>query len=282
MKLQHILEQDRDEDKLGRMEKTMFGDRWSSVQVWDTIYDTNIEREVNLRTAEHKTPKDVEEFLNLTVKGEWEITPDDEIVVHGDVDLTKTKYERIPFKFEYVTGTFICNSELKTLQNAPYHCGSFIFNDARNLKTLEGCPAEIEHVFKMVGLQLTTVAHGPNGVGEVFVMKNTALNAIRWPVFGKNGVTIDISNNSNIKDFNELNKFVRSVKTLNADNCKQLSSLAGLPQYVINLHVNNCSLKTLDVPDNVKMIKHLYAKGNPFDPCPPEQPKVVQQADISC
>jgi len=76
----------------------------------------------------------------------YTINKDLTVDVDDGVDLRKMTFEKLPVRFGKVSWWFdISNCKnLKTLEGCPKEVdGSFFCNDCPNLKTLEGCPKEV-------------------------------------------------------------------------------------------------------------------------------------------
>ena len=79
---------------------------------------------------------------NYTINSKGEIDVDD------DVDLDKTDFEELPYKFGTVDGWFTLsnNKKLKSLKNCPYHILNehmFDIEGCSNLDSLEGFPKTV-------------------------------------------------------------------------------------------------------------------------------------------
>ena len=73
-----------------------------------------------------------------------------EIDVNGGVDLNKSNFKELPYKFGRVTGYFeieMCEN-LLSLKNCPEEVGGyFSCYHCSKLDSLEGCPKEVNHSF---------------------------------------------------------------------------------------------------------------------------------------
>jgi hypothetical protein len=91
-----------------------------------------------------------------------------EVVIHvlGDVDISEHKFEKIPYKFGSVKGSFnITNCELLTLVNSPFEVkGNFIATH-NNFQSLVGAPEYIGQNFDIQHCHLlSSLASGPQKV----------------------------------------------------------------------------------------------------------------------
>lgn len=70
----------------------------------------------------------------------YTIIPDGSIDVYDSVYLDRRNLDRIPIKFNKVSGSFDCsNNNITSLENAPNECFR-IFCNENKLTSLEGCP----------------------------------------------------------------------------------------------------------------------------------------------
>ena len=78
----------------------------------------------------------------------YTINPDGSIDVDGDVSLANGRLEKLPLKFNKVSGDFYCSwEELKTLEGCPKEIGGDFFCSYNKLKTLEHSPLIIYGTF---------------------------------------------------------------------------------------------------------------------------------------
>ena len=98
----------------------------------------------------------------------YSINDDMSIDVDGDVDLNRKYLEKLPLKFNYVSGYFYCkNNDLKSLEGAPKTVGGFVCSNNK-LKTLEGAPEIVGEVFYCSNNDLASLEGVPRKVGGYF------------------------------------------------------------------------------------------------------------------
>lgn len=81
----------------------------------------------------------------------YTINPDGSIDVDGDVSIANGRLEKLPLKFNKVSGDFYCSwEELKTLEGCPKEIGGDFFCSYNKLKTLKHSPSIISGLFYCV------------------------------------------------------------------------------------------------------------------------------------
>ena len=137
--------------------------------------------------------------------GPCTINRDGTIDVNGNVDLSPMNpwsvgFERLPLKFNYVSGNFYCNNnKLKTLEGVPKEVGGY-FNCCHNkltslegapkvggdfycgynkLVSLEGAPRDLGGFFDCRYNQLTTLEGSPREVGGYFNCGHNKLTSLK-------------------------------------------------------------------------------------------------------
>lgn len=92
----------------------------------------------------------------------------EQIIIHasGTVDISNNKFEKIPFKFGSINGSFIANNcDLHTLVNSPFEVKENYSIQGNLIKTLAGCPEYVGKNFDISNnFNLTTFASGPETV----------------------------------------------------------------------------------------------------------------------
>jgi hypothetical protein len=132
---------------------------------------------------------------------------DDGLIVNGNVKISNTHLKKLPLKFIYVYGNFLCHSN--------------------ELTSLKGCPAYIAGDFNCYGNQLTSLKYGPKEVGGDFSCHENVLTSLKGsPNFIKGN----------------FNAFLNQLKTLEGGperiegNCyihhNELTSLKGGPKQI--------------------------------------------------
>jgi hypothetical protein len=129
------------------------------------------------KTAE--LTKEQIQFLNVTVKGNWTINPNNGLVkVYGDIsfsDLDLGDFRGI--RFSEVTGNFNCiNNNLRSLEGAPQKVGGN-FNCSNNrLKDLNFAPSEVGGIFDCSLNELASLNGFPENIGGDLVLDNNKEN----------------------------------------------------------------------------------------------------------
>ena len=102
-----------------------------------------------------------QEILTICEKYEiknYSINPDGSIDVDGDVDLSYKNLDKIPIKFDVVTGMFYCNNN--------------------NLTSLENCPNEIKSWFNCSSNKLTSLFGIPNSKNVMYYCAENPLKSL--------------------------------------------------------------------------------------------------------
>ena len=88
----------------------------------------------------------------------YSINSDGSIDVDGDVDLSYKNLDKIPIKFDVVTGMFYCNNN--------------------NLTSLENCPNEIKSWFNCSSNKLTSLSGIPNSKNVMYYCAENPLKSL--------------------------------------------------------------------------------------------------------
>ena len=114
---------------------------------------------------------DSNEIMNYTINDD--LTVD----VNGVVNLTGSKFDKIPVKFGKVTGYFSCDNckNLTSLEGCPTSVGgSFYCSNCTSLTSLKGCPESVGGEFWCVGCtKLSSYEGCPKLVGSGFYCGDT-------------------------------------------------------------------------------------------------------------
>ena len=95
--------------------------------------------------------------------------PDGTYSTEKDVDLSDKGLVRIPVKFKYVGGYFVCcSNKLTSLQGAPKEVGGDFDCGNNNLTSLQGAPERVGGDFECWNNKLTTLQGAPERVGRSF------------------------------------------------------------------------------------------------------------------
>jgi len=97
---------------------------------------------------------------------DYTINDDYSIDVNGNVSIQGLSLKEIPFKFNRVTGHFICfNNKLATLAGSPYYVGGMFNCNNNNLVNLIGAPDEVEDDFVCTNNKLISLEGCPKEIG---------------------------------------------------------------------------------------------------------------------
>lgn len=100
------------------------------------------------------------------------------IIIHasGTVDISNNKFEKIPFKFGSVNGSFIANNcDLITLVNSPFEVKGNYSATGNLIKTLAGAPEYVGKNFDISNnVHLNTFASGPQTVVANYISTGSA------------------------------------------------------------------------------------------------------------
>ena len=81
----------------------------------------------------------------------YTINDDLSVDVNGNVSINNLELSSIPFKFDCVSGDFVCmNNKLTSLEGCPEIIGGHLNWSKNNIRSLEGCPVEIRCNFNCV------------------------------------------------------------------------------------------------------------------------------------
>lgn len=170
--------------------------------------------------------KEICDRYNIT---NYTINSDDSIDVDGDVSLSNYVLDKMPLKFNKVTGHFIIAFlGVKTLEGCPEHVGGDFLISLNNIKNLKGCPKRIDGKFDCSNNNfLTSLEDGPEHVGGDFICSHTKINTLKnSPKYI--GGDVDVQK-TNIENLEGLPKHIKGNV-----NCSEnyLTSLKGGPNKV--------------------------------------------------
>ncbi len=139
---------------------------------------------------------------------------------------------KIPIKFRYVSGNFICSSMgLSNLENCPKTIDGDFDASENNLKTLQGGPITVGGSYSVYLNDLTSLNGSPSNIPNDF---DAGSNFITSLVGGPTKVGRNYS----------------------CDNCESLKSLAGAPKEIpLNLYANGCNLTDATIFDGVDILR---------------------------
>jgi hypothetical protein len=103
----------------------------------------------------------------------YKINPDGSIDVDGNVDLTSNSLEKIPLKFNKISGWFYCyENNLTSLEGCPKEVGSSFGCSDNKLINLIGSPTYVGNDFYCSINELTSLEGCPNYIGGEFMCYN--------------------------------------------------------------------------------------------------------------
>ena len=110
----------------------------------------------------------------------YTINDDYTIDVMGDVYLDDMSLDKIPFKFNIVSGDFLCGfNKLTTLEGSPESVGEYFYCYYNKLITLKGGPKRVGKDFDCSYNELTTLEGSPVSVGRDFHCYNNPLTTLK-------------------------------------------------------------------------------------------------------
>jgi len=123
------------------------------------------------------------------------INSDRSINVSGDVDLSRFKIDKLPLKFDYVSGGFHCNvNNLETLEGSPWKLGGDFNCQSNKLVNLHKGPKEVGNNFVCSYNKLLTLEGGPYQVGKNYDCSYNSLSNLKGCVKRVPGFFICMNN----------------------------------------------------------------------------------------
>ena len=116
------------------------------------LHDFNKRRQKSLEPVSIKTIEDLLVFIwkgdNSNKNDNIKVNSDGSIDIYGSISLSNCLLNKMPFKFNIVTGSFTCNgNKLTDLDGCPNYVGGNFNCHSNRLKTLEYCPSEVGENF---------------------------------------------------------------------------------------------------------------------------------------
>ena len=116
----------------------------------------------------------------------WSINSDGLVDVNGNVDLDDKGLTKIPLKFGYVSGYFLCSdNQLTSLEGSPERVGGNFDCDNNQLTSLEGCPRSVGRNFNCFSNQLTSL-EGPRYIEGKFYCSDNPMENV-WKIISPDG-----------------------------------------------------------------------------------------------
>jgi hypothetical protein len=154
-------------------------------------------------------------ITNYTINGDMSIDVDDDII------LCNYGLDKLPLKFNKVSGYFNCyNNILTTLEGAPKSVGGEYFNCSfNNLTTLEGGPKEVSGYFECSSNKLISLVGSPKEVGGNFYCRGNKLTTLKGSP--------------------------EKVSSFNCDWNELLFTIEGSPRDLLNFHCQGTPIHSL-------------------------------------
>jgi len=180
---------------------------------------------------------------------------DGSIDYNGNVDLSNHMLSKIPIKFNYVSGDFMCSDNLLTnLEGSPKKVGGRFYCYNNQLTTLKGAPMEVED-FHCNNNLLTSLEFAPS-VGVVdFVCQYNKLTTLKGAPREVGGGFV--CNNNSLTTLEGSPKKVGGVFYCYHN---QLTTLKGGPDTVVDFSCSNNQLTNLE--GSPREAREFYCQNN--------------------
>ena len=123
--------------------------------------------------------EDIHEICKKYGIENYTVNPDGSIDVDDNVILSSKRLDKLPIRFNKVSGNFWCNdNQLTTLEGCPKEVGGEFYCQYNLLTTLEGCPKEVGGDFICSNNKLTTLEGSPKEVGGYFSCHHNQLTTL--------------------------------------------------------------------------------------------------------
>ena len=133
----------------------------------------------NLKSFNENIKSDIDSICKEYYIENYTICSDGSIDVNGSVYLNDRNLNKLPLKFNIVSGFFDCShNKLTTLEGSPKKIGGSFYCGSNKLTSLEGCTKEVGGHFDCSFNQLTTLEGGPTKMGGHFNLFNNPLPKI--------------------------------------------------------------------------------------------------------
>lgn len=147
------------------------------------LHDFNKRRQKSLEPVSIKTIEDLLVFIwkgdNSNKNDNIKVNSDGSIDIYGSISLSNCLLNKMPFKFNIVTGSFTCNgNKLTDLDGCPNYVGGNFICSENKLTTLKGCPQEVGGMFNCHSNRLKTLEYCPSEVGENFHCEDNLLTEL--------------------------------------------------------------------------------------------------------
>ena len=187
--------------------------------------------------------EDIKNFLLFLGIKKYKINGDNSVDVDGNVLIYKLNLNKIPVKFNYVSGDFNCyNNNLKSLEGAPREVGGDFYCHKNQLESLEGAPREVGGDFICSINELRSLKGAPREIKGKFKCYNNKLKSLEGAPT-KVGDSFDCSKNN----LESLKGAPTIVKGGFYCSYNDLESLEGAPTEVGgNFSCSNNLLKSLE------------------------------------
>lgn len=128
--------------------------------------------------VDHESIHNLCSFYNIS---KYTINDDGSIDVDDNVYLSENRLDRIPIKFNKVSGYFDCGeNNLTSLENCPNEVGGDFYCFDNKLESLEFGPSIVNGNYFCNDNELTTLKGSPKRVGREFMCSNNKLTSLEY------------------------------------------------------------------------------------------------------
>lgn len=168
------------------------------------------------------------------------IHPDGTVDVEGSI-IIYTDLKSLPIKFGKVSESFIISnrSRITSLEGCPEECGYFSI-EGTNVTSLEGGPRIAEESYIAQGCVMITNLKGAPDTCENFIINGTGVTSLEGSPKNTKNIFCILTN---IKNFVGA---PMELELLEASDCREITSLEGLPAKVDRIFLNNVALPLWD------------------------------------
>lgn len=154
---------------------------------------------LTMNASQKNTEKTIKDLCKKYRIEDYTFNDDGSIDVDGDVILMEFDLQKIPIKFNNVTGTFNCSyNRLTSLENAPKYVGEVFTCQSNCLTSFEGFPISVGEVVVAFDNEFSSVDYLPKTKGHyiIYVEPNVEDMIKRYTVKEERQKTINAIINS--------------------------------------------------------------------------------------
>lgn len=173
----------------------------------DNLSAQDIQKDIQNMKLEYLRQEDFHKELKAYRIENYEVLPDNSLIVRGDVNLRYKTLNKLPFRFAKVEGDFICtNNNLTSLEGAPAEVGGNFLCSYNRLTSLEHAPRVVRLHFDCSNNNLYSLQYAPEKVGLAFLASHNLLTNLEHAPLYVDGI-MDVSSNplSSLKLTTDLN-----------------------------------------------------------------------------